>query len=181
MRYLPPHYTQRDDSVCWNKDCWATVGCWMTDGATGGARQPESEWFRRKAVKPACTTGGLSDIQRGLTNMGLRSAYVHDMPRADFRRMLLARTGALIAVETAFDTYPTPQAGDFYHMLGVVAGGGESMAHKGEVRAMDPLDKRYRWIDVDAVIDVALAYNREHGEAPGTIDFLRVLPPKEGR
>ena len=35
-RYLPPHYTQRDDSVCWNKDCWAVVGCWLTDAATAG-------------------------------------------------------------------------------------------------------------------------------------------------
>ena len=144
-------------------------------------RTPESEWFRRKAVKPACTPGGLADIQRGLANMDLwtsRTRYVHDMPRADFRRKLLARTGTLIAVETDFEDWPGGQAGDFYHMLGVVCGEGTG-AQRGKVKCMDPLASAYHYRDVDDVIEVALDYNREHGEAPGTIDFISLIPPQE--
>jgi len=177
-RYLPEHVTQLTGDPCQWRSCWCAVGAWLAAGLSGGSRTPSPEWFRRMAVKPGCTPGSLADIVRGLTNMGLwdrRVVYRHDVPRDDFRHLLLANTGKLVAVETAFDDWPDEATGgDFYHMLGVVCG--TQRVHQGEVRAMDPLRTRYVWQDVSAVVDVALDYQHEHGEWQG-IDCIIATPP----
>lgn len=109
----------------------------------------------------------------------------NDVTKADIRQRLLDRSGKLYAAETDFEVYPDKdscQPGftdreDAYHMIGIVAGEGEG-EHAGEVRVMDPLCRRLRWVDVDGVVDSIVRYNDEHGwEAKGTADLIVVQPP----
>ena len=185
-RFVPEHVAQGDGTRCQWTNCWAAVGAWLAAGSSGGARTPSPTFFRYRAAKAGedCTTGGLGDIVRGLTNMGLwdRAKYRFDVPVAEVRDVLRRRNGALVALETDFGCYPDKDscqpgfAG--YHGIGVVCGVGTGR-HKGEVRTMDPLCRDYRWVDIDGVIAAsALEYNRSHQEAKGTLDLIIVLPPQ---
>ncbi len=190
--YVPKHVTQVDGSNSQWQNCWAAVGAWLTRGATRSKRRPTPTRFRRWAVKPPKTAGGLADIQRGLQAKRLwkHALLKSDIPRADLRERLLARSGRLYAAETDFEVYPDKdscQPGftekeNAYHMIGIVAGEGEG-EHAGEVRVMDPLCRRMRWVDVDGVVDAIVQYNDEHtGEKKGTADLIVLtVPPREGR
>jgi hypothetical protein len=185
-RFLPEHVHQMDGSPCEATNCWASVGAWLAAGSSGGQREPEPTYFRAKAGKAGrdCQTGGLADMMRGLLNLGLwgRAKYRDDVPTAELRTMLRRRNGALVALETDFDSYPdrsSCQPGfDGNHSIGVVCGIGTGV-HRGEVRVMDPLCRMYRWVDLDGVIASALEYNRDHGEKQNTVDLIVVLPPVE--
>jgi hypothetical protein len=185
-RFVPDHVTQADDSRCQWANCWASVGAWLAAGSSGGTRTPAPTFFRYRAAKGGndCSTGGLADMIRGLTNMGLwgRAKYRSDVPVDEMREMLRRRSGALVALETDFGSYPDKdscQSGFAgYHAIGVVAGAGTDK-HRGEVRTMDPLCRDYRWVDIDGVLASALEYNRDHQEAKGTLDCIVVLPPFE--
>lgn len=176
-RYVPEHVTQDDGSQCQWEHCWAAVGAWLTDGVSGGKRQPDPIRFCALARKSPCDNGGLSDMMRGLSNAGLRFRYRADVPKAAVRRLLLARTGHLVALEIDMDSWPVSN-GDAYHSVGVICGQGTGQ-RKGKVRTMDPAEHEYRWRDVDGVIAAAAEYNREHHETLGTIDVLVITPPKE--
>jgi hypothetical protein len=176
-RYVPKHVTQDDGSIGAWEHCWAAVGAWLADGASAGKRTPEPTGFCRFARKDPRDNGGISDVMRGLTNMGLRYLYKPDVPKADLRRVLMSPTGKLVMLEIDMDSWPESN-GDAYHSVGVICGGGTGQ-NRGNVRTMDPAEHHYEWRDVDGVIAAAMEYNREHHETPGTIDALFVLPPQE--
>lgn len=187
-RYQPEFVPQMDGSTCERRNCWAAVGAFLADGASGGDKDMSPTKFRalaRKSGSP-CQTGGLADMVRGLMNAGLwsKGKYIADMPKADLRRMLLRRNGALVALETDFQDWPEAtvcQPGyndldDAYHSIGVICGEGK-YKQKGKVLVENPLCKGYRWVDVDVVIEAVMTYNREHNERRGTADLIIVLPP----
>ena len=124
--------------------------------------------------------GGISDVIRGLTNMGLWGrciAYRADVPQG--RRPPPAHGAHGRARQPWRSTWTRwPESnGDVYHSIGVICGQGTG-PNKGQVKTMDPAEHRYNWRDVDGVIAAAAEYNREH-ETPGTIDALIGLPPME--
>lgn len=185
MRYLPKPVAQMDGSKCEHFNCWAATGSWLADGSSSGDRAPEPTFFRFKAMKGGdeCSTGGLADMERGLKNMDLwhHARYIPNVPRETLRRMLMRRTGYLVAMETSFEAWPDRdkcQPGyDGYHSVGVVCGAGKTAKTRGDVRTMDPLCKDYRWTDVDGVIAAAIQYNNEHsGEIRSTVDIIVLIP-----
>jgi len=142
-------------------------------------------WFRHKAKAQGCRAGSLSDIQRGLQNMGLwgKARYVPDMSIARLRRRLKTRTGVLVCLETDFEVWPDGKScqpgftdrDDAYHMVGAICGADR----EGRVMTMDPLCRQYRWTKIEDVIRAAVRYNDEHsGERKGTVDAILVFPPK---
>lgn len=186
--YLPAMVTQRDGSPCWTTQCWAAVGAWMTDGASHGRQTPTPTMFRIRAGKGgACYTGGLADWVRGLMAYGVwgRCKARYDVPSDEVRRLLLRRSGSLVALETDFEDWPESSVcqPDFndranaYHGIGVVCGEGTG-PHRGEVRVMQPLCTTYRWVAIEEVMQAANTYNREHREVKGTLDLVVVTPPK---
>lgn len=186
MRYTPDHLTQADGSPCQWTNCWATVGAWLSDGASGGKKKPTPPEFRRLARVTSCRPGGLGDIERGLRAQGLwgRCKYREDVPRAEVKRLLLGNTRKLVAFETDFEKWPEEDIcqpdfndrEDAYHAVGVICS--TQKMHPGEVRVEDPLCHRYHWVDVDAVLRAARIYNYEHDEERGTMDFIVVIPPQ---
>jgi hypothetical protein len=153
------------------------VGAWLADGASGGKRDPEPTMFCRYASKSPCENGGIADMIRGLMHMGLwaRCKSLENVDKFVLRKKLMARTGALVALEIDMDSWPA-STGSVYHSVGVICGQGTG-PNKGKVKTMDPAEHAYKWRDVDGVIAAAMEYNREHREVLGTIDALVVLPP----
>lgn len=177
-RYLPDHVTQRGTDPCQWEHCWAAVGAWLTDGASGGKRTPDPVRFCALARKDPCENGGLSDMIRGLETAGQKYVYRADVPKDEVRRILRSRTGKLVALEIDMDSWPASN-GDAYHSIGVVCGIGTGK-FAGKVKTMDPAEDNYRHRDLDGVLTAALEYNAEHHERPGTIDVLIVTPPRVG-
>src|SRR3972149_10555086 len=148
-RYIPEHGPQRDGSPCWTTQCWAAGGAWMTDGASGGRLTPTPTQSRSRAGKGArCQPGGMADWIRGLMAAGGwgRCKAPYDVPVDEVRRLLLRRSGALIALETDFEDWPEASVcqpdfnarEDAHHGIGVICGEGTG-PHRGEVRVMQPL------------------------------------------
>ena len=186
IRYVPEFVTQRDGSPCWTTQCWAAVGAWLTDGASRGRKSPTPTQFRIRAGKGgACQPGGMADWIRGLMafEVWARGKARYDVPSEEVRRLLLQRSGKLMALETDFEDWPESSVcqPDFndrenaYHGIGVICGEGTG-ANKGKVRVMQPLCMGYRWVLVSEVMQAANTYNREHREVPGTLDFVIVTP-----
>jgi hypothetical protein len=178
----PRYQSQRDGSRNQWFNCWVKVTSWLVDGATCGRKRPSTQKVRRAAGKPGRATGGQWDAVKVLRKMGLakRARYYDDMPRRNLRKKLLRRTGNLVMLETDFENWIDPEErGDFYHSIGVIAGAGTGK-RRGKVLVMDPYEreKRYKWRDVDDVIDAAMEYAREHADAKGTCDVLIVTPPR---
>lgn len=183
MRYRPAFTTQEDGSECQWRNCWAACGSMAVDAASGGKRTPTPTQVRRLARKADCLPGGIADIVRVLMALGLwhRAKYRADIPVAELRRMLLRRSGAVVMLETDFGSWPDEakcNQTDALHSVIVICGNGTG-DKRGKVMTGDPLCARWRWTDVDGVLNAARAYNAGHHETPGTIDALIVLPPME--
>jgi len=179
MGYVPGHVTQLDGSECQWSNCWAAVGAWLCKGATRNDVDLTPPQFRKKAQVPECLPAGLGNIERGMRRAGAwgrNCRSLIDVPKADVRKRLLTRSGRLVALETDFEDWPRPTAGDFYHMIGVVCGEG-TKENRGKVRVMDPLENRIKWVGIDAVMQAANRYNNQHGEERGTLDLIVVTPP----
>lgn len=188
-RYVPEFVPQMDGTRCEDSNCWSAVGCMAADAASGGERTPTPSQFRGLAGKAGarCETGGLSDIIRGLMNMGLwgrRTRYRVDVPKADVRAFLMRRSGNVVCMETDFQDWPEvtvcqPSFNDkdnAYHSIAVICGEGTG-DNRHKVRVGNSLCQRWRWVDVDEVIHAAVVYNDEHRETRGTIDLIVVTPP----
>ena len=181
MAYTPEHYTQRDGSACWNSNCWATTGAWLADALSLGKTKLTPTQFRRKAAVPSCKPAGLGNIIHGLMKLHLwRASYCRsrdNVPKDKVRALLKKNTGKLVLLEVDFEDWPTSQAGEFYHSIGVICGEGDGV-NSGQVEVMEPLEKRYKWIDIGEVMEAANRYNNKHGEPKATLDFIVITPPK---
>lgn len=184
--YTPKPIPQLDGSRSQSKNCWAAVGAWLADGASKGRKRLKPEVFRQKSKKPANTTGGLADLARGLTTMKLwqRGRYRNDLTRRQMRRRFSAKSRKLYGAESDFKAYPPLkkcQPGfNGYHAIGIKPGlGAKSKGRAKKVRVMNPLCKRWTWVNVDRVIDAIISYNNKHsGEKKNTADLIVVDVPK---
>jgi len=201
MAFIPKHKTQVDGSVCQWTNCWCTVGAWCSASANRNKPNPDPSEFRKWARRPDCQTGGLGDIARGLSRKNLWSRtvtsggkkrknarYLNDRTRKQLRALFTAKPkggGKVFAAESEFNVWPVKDRcsksfgnkANAYHMIGIVPGTGKGK-NKGKVRVMDPLCKRYRWVDVDVVIKAIVTYNNEHyGERLNTADLIVVNVP----
>ena len=180
-RYKPRYQSQRDGSVNQWVNCWVKCTSMLVDAASHGRKRPSTRKVRAKAVKPTMATGGIADAVRVLQKMSLvrRLRYIDDMPKAELRQRLLARTGKVIMLETDFEHWiDAGERGVFYHSIVVICGEGKGK-QQGRVLVGDPYerDKKYKWRPVSAVISAAMEYAREHGDKRGTCDVLIVTPP----
>jgi hypothetical protein len=181
--FLPEAVTQRDGSPCQWANCWAAVGAWLHNGATGGTALVTPTEFRKmagggsgRANKPGCPSGFEQDIVDGLDALGVKSTIVK-VGQADARRLLSTPSRALYGIATDFDRWPADKdcsAGDFdgNHAIGYVPGLG--LPSKA---VMNPLCPDYQNVSLTVVLNSAVKFARDHARG-GEVWLVRVRRPK---
>lgn len=184
--YIPPQVTQRDGSPCQWANCWAALGSWLADGATGGTVKVTPTEFRKhagggsgRANKPGCPSGFETDVVAGLRTLGIKATIIK-VSQADARRLLNSPSRALYGISTDFDRWPDAKdcaIGDFdgNHAIGYVPG----LPSPGKP-VMNPLCQGYQNVGLNTVMASATKFAKDHGR--GTeIWLVRVRRPAPPR
>lgn len=185
MYRVPRHVTQRTGSACQFSLCWAAVGAWLADAASGGTVVLTPEEFAKKAgggsgrpnATTGCKTGFERDLQKGLTNLGL-DADLFTIPYADFADRMTPERRAVFAVAVDYELWPPDKdcmngtAGpDVDHMVGIIPG-----REKVQVRVMNPLCTDYQDVSLAAISTAARKFGRDRGREGVVV--VRVMRPK---
>lgn len=185
-RYIPKAVTQRDGSPCQWANCWAAVGAWLHDGATGGTAKVTPTEFRDhagggsgRANKPGCPSGFETDIVAGLHALGVKASIIKVSP-ADARRLLNTPSRALYGIATDFDRWPDAKdcaIGDFdgNHAIGYVPG----LPAPGKP-VMNPLCVGYQNVVLNTVMASAGKFAKDHGRG-AEVWMVRVRRPAPPR
>mgnify|MGYP000891395698 CR=1 FL=1 len=190
-QYIPAQVTQRDGSPCQWANCWAALGAWLHDGATGGTASVTPTEFRRhagggsgRANKPGCPSGFESDVVAGLRALGVKASIIKVSP-ADARRLLNTPSRALYGISTDFDRWPDAKdcaIGDFdgNHAIGYIPG----LPSPGKP-VMNPLCKGYQNVSLNTVLASAAKFAKDHGRVTDAgaaqIWLIRVRRPAPPR
>ena len=179
--YRSPHVTQIDSGKCRRTNCWAAVGAYLVRSATRGRKRPTPMQFRKAAgALKDCRTGGLGDIVVGCAKYGVNAKLLLDVPRDKASAKFSSNKSTKVyAVPFDWEVWPLIDkcAGDYdgYHMAALVPG----LNKKTEIRTMDPLCNRHRWVKRKRIMNSAIEYNNEHfGQKKNTIDMVVVNVPK---
>lgn len=181
--FVPAHVTQRDGSPCQWSNCWAAVGAWLHNGATGGAASVTPSEFRRQAGggsgsggSPGCRSGFEGDIVAGLDALGVKASIVK-VTVPDARRLLTTPSRALYGLATDYDAVPALrdcQAGDFdgNHAVGWVPG-----VSSPQKPLMNPLCRDYSGLSLNVLLDAAVLFGKAHGRG-SQVWLVRVRRPE---
>lgn len=184
--HIPDHVTQRDGSPCQLANCWAAVGAWLHNGATGGTAKVTPTEFRRqagggsgKANKPGCPSGFEGDILAGLDALGVKATLIK-LSRADARALLTTPSRALYGISTDYDAVPDLKdcaIGDFdgNHAVGWIPG-----TSSPQKPLMNPLCPDYTSLSLNVVLDAAQKFSRDHGRGD-QVWLTRVRRPQPAR
>ena len=179
--YIADHITQIDSGKCRFTNCWAAVGAYLVDSGTRGKKRPTPMEFRKAAgAMRGCRTGGLGDIIVGCQRYGVRVTLKTDVNRATLSRWFASRKSERVYAGAAdWEVWPDDKkcAGDYdgYHATAIVPG----LNQQKNVRTMDPLCSKLRWVRKGDIIDALFEYNDEHpGQKRNTADVLYVRVPK---
>jgi hypothetical protein len=180
--YIADHITQINSGKCAHTNCWASVGAYLVDSGTRGKKRPTPMEFRKKAgALRDCRTGGLGDLIVGCQKYGVKITLLTDLNRTQLRRRFTSNKSTKVyGVPFDWEHWPDEKkcAGDYdgYHMTAVIPG----INKKKNIRTMDPLCNKLRWVRRGDIIDQAIEYNNEHyGEKKDTVDLVMVNVPKE--
>lgn len=182
--YMPKPCYQLDGSPCASANCWACAGVVQLDAATGGAARITPSVFRLRAgggsgsTSPGkrCASGFEVDVRDGLKAMGVR-AVILKVPRSKAKEILSDPRSACFTIATDYELWPGPDKAaapsfDGNHAV-VVFPGADA---KGEVAVANSLDRDMQRVDLDAVLDAATKFARDHARGR-IIHMVRVFRP----
>lgn len=158
--YTPPHFTQRTGTKCQFSNCWATVGAWLHNAATGGTAKLTPEEFRAQAgggsgreTIPGCNAGNETDMIKGLDKLGVK-ANLLKVTASQARDILSQERRAVFGIAVDYDAWPADKdcmngtAGpDVNHMVGIIGG--------PTLKVMNPLCSDYQTVKIADVLAAA--------------------------
>lgn len=179
----PEPVTQRDaGDACQFSNCWAAVGVWLADAATGAAKRPTIKAFKNAVgdtdggVNPntGCPRGLESDLVRGLKALGIERFSNPTLDRDDVMDLLSEPRRRVFAMAVDYhvwpddkDCSPAVMPPGVNHMIGIVAG----TFPNGAVRVMNPMcvdgdgNPRYQKVMLGKVLEAADAFADSHGRS----------------
>jgi hypothetical protein len=120
-----------------------------------------------------CPSGFESDVEKGLVRMGVKASTIR-LTATQAHKRLSTERAAMFAIATDYELWPEKQKGaaprfDGNHMVAVIPG----LNAKGRVTVINPLVDHVQLVDLDAVLDAAVKFSKDHGRG-GAVWLVRV-------